>query len=56
MKRLRLLFVLAVVTASLGLTAVPASATPSCDPDTPCPCDGPVLVVPRVLGIDPPCP
>ncbi len=56
MKRLRLLVVFTVVTASLGLAAPPASATPSCDPDTPCPCDDPVLTLPRrVLG-EPPCP
>ncbi len=56
MKRLCLLVVFAVATTPLALTAAPASATPSCDPDTPCPCDASVLIVRRVLGMDPPCP
>ena len=44
MRRIRLLAVAALVTASLGVAAAPASAS-KCDPDGVCPtCEGPAIV------------
>ena len=44
MRRIRLLVVAALATASLGIAAAPASAG-KCDPDGVCPtCEGPAIV------------
>lgn len=59
MKRIRSFAVAAVAVASLGLGAVPASATPVCHPDGICPDCSSVEIVNtlwrKLFGYDPEC-